>query len=290
VLGAALTTASRLPDPVGEGLSDAVRRVAGPDNVPRWDRRLPRGGRRRQPVPADDAVALFLPSCTGSLFAAETGDGVSTAFLALCRRAGVSITVPEGIAGLCCGTPWKSKGRSRGYAAMKDRVRDVLRAADPDGRFPVVMDASSCSEGLRELLSQPVDGNPVEVLDSVSFAARALLPALDVTRRIPRLAVHPTCSSVRSATSGDLRTIADAISDQAQVPVDWGCCAFAGDRGLLHPELTASATQRQAEQVIAMDADAFASSNRTCELAMTRATGKPYRHILELLEEATRPL
>jgi D-lactate dehydrogenase len=40
---------------------------------------------------------------------------------------------------------------------------------------------------------------------------------------------------------------------------------------------------------MAMDADAFASSNRTCELAMTRATGRPYRHILELLEEATRP-
>ena len=30
--------------------------------------------------------------------------------------------------------------------------------------------------------------------------------------------------------------------------------------------------------------------NRTCELGMTRATGHPYRHLLEVLEEATRPL
>ena len=34
---------------------------------------------------------------------------------------------------------------------------------------------------------------------------------------------------------------------------------------------------------------AYASVNRTCEIGMTRATGKPYRHILELLAEATRP-
>ncbi len=29
-------------------------------------------------------------------------------------------------------------------------------------------------------------------------------------------------------------------------PDDWGCCAFAGDRGMLHPELTASATAAEA--------------------------------------------
>jgi D-lactate dehydrogenase len=38
-----------------------------------------------------------------------------------------------------------------------------------------------------------------------------------------------------------------------------------------------------------MGATAHASCNRTCELGMTRATGEPYRHILELLEELTRP-
>jgi D-lactate dehydrogenase len=41
--------------------------------------------------------------------------------------------------------------------------------------------------------------------------------------------------------------------------------------------------------VRALDADAHASCNRTCELGLTRATGADYRHVLELLEEATRP-
>lgn len=35
------------------------------------------------------------------------------------------------------------------------------------------------------------------------------------------------------------------------------------------------------------DFAAHASVNRTCELGLTRATGKPYRHPLELLDEVT---
>ena len=72
------------------------------------------------------------------------------------------------------------------------------------------------------------------------------------------------------------------------MPLDAGCCAFAGDRGMLHPELTASATAREAAEVISRNHDAYVSTNRTCEIGMTRATGKPYRHALELLAELTR--
>lgn len=79
------------------------------------------------------------------------------------------------------------------------------------------------------------------------------------------------------------------MAHRVTVPTEWSCCAFAGDRGLLHPELTASATREYASSVRGLEADAFVSSNRTCELGMTRATSRPYRHVLELLEEATRP-
>ena len=72
------------------------------------------------------------------------------------------------------------------------------------------------------------------------------------------------------------------------VPDDWGCCAFAGDRGILQPELTSSATSLEASEVRRLGGEAHASLNRTCELGITRATGTPYRHILELLDEATR--
>ena len=76
------------------------------------------------------------------------------------------------------------------------------------------------------------------------------------------------------------------------MPPDAGCCGFAGDRGMLHPELTAAATRPEALDVAAIGPDAgvtaYVSTNRTCELGMTRATGRTYRHVLEVLEEATR--
>jgi D-lactate dehydrogenase len=54
---------------------------------------------------------------------------------------------------------------------------------------------------------------------------------------------------------------------------------------MLHPELTASATRQQAAEITAVDAAAHASCNRTCEIGMTQATGRPYRHVLEILAE-----
>lgn len=81
---------------------------------------------------------------------------------------------------------------------------------------------------------------------------------------------------------------AAVVADDVRIPDDWTCCGFAGDRGMLHPALTASATAREANEVLQAGSDAHASVNRTCELGMTRATGVPYRHILEILEEVTR--
>jgi D-lactate dehydrogenase len=52
--------------------------------------------------------------------------------------------------------------------------------------------------------------------------------------------------------------------------------------------LTASATAAEAAEITAGTYDAYVSDNRTCELGLSRATGRPYRHVLELLEECTR--
>ena len=98
-----------------------------------------------------------------------------------------------------------------------------------------------------------------------------------------------TCSSTQMGLNPALQAVGAAVASTVTVPDAWGCCGFAGDRGMLHPELTASATGAEAAEVRALDAEAHASCNRTCEIGMTRATGKEYRHVLELLEEATRP-
>lgn len=262
--------------------SNLGRALLGEDLVPQWSADLPSGGRPRRPLPDEAATVVFLPSCTGSMFGGDTS--ATDAFLALCQRAGVRVSVPDEIASLCCGMPWSSKGLADGASVMARKLHESLWEASRDGVLPIVSDAASCSEGLVKTLS----GSGLTVEDAVPFTARVLVPRLTIRQVAHRLALHPTCSSTRSGDNEALRILAAAVASEVFVPPSWSCCAFAGDRGLLHPELTASATQVQAAEVRAYAADAHASCNRTCELGMSRAVGATYRHVLTLMEEASR--
>jgi D-lactate dehydrogenase len=86
-----------------------------------------------------------------------------------------------------------------------------------------------------------------------------------------------------------LEAIARKCSGEVFVPASAGCCAFAGDRGFMFPELTASAAAGEAAEIKAHKHAGCYSSSRTCEIGMTRHTGEVYRSYLYLLETATRP-
>ncbi|WP_440709473.1 FAD-binding and (Fe-S)-binding domain-containing protein [Herbiconiux sp. YIM B11900] len=295
--GAALTVTSTLPDaaaPLLTGPNRLARAVVGDDVLPLWSPELPGGGGKRSrsgSLGRTDAApeAVYVPACVNTMFGpAGGGPGVQQSFEELCERAGVAITVPTDIDSLCCGTPWSSKGLPEGAAIMRDRVLGSLRRATRDGELPIVSDASSCTEGFLHIVETDTALPRLRVIDAVAFVAERILPALPEHEKLESLAVHPTCSSTRLGLNASLTAVAGAVASTVVIPEDWGCCAFAGDRGMLHPELTASATRVQAAEVRAANASAHASCNRTCELGMTRATGEQYQHVLELLAAATR--
>jgi D-lactate dehydrogenase len=298
--GVALTVADALPAPLVRGVTHLGRAVLGADTVPLYDGALPRGG-SQPPRPATPANAqvVFFGACIGTMFGAEAdGNGSRDALHAVLDRAGIVMAIPEENGGLCCGTPWKSKGHLDGYRLMSDRVLASLWEASRHGALPVVCDAASCTEGLDVMLAQAVKSDPryrgLRIEDATTYVAREVLPGLSVSAKLASIAVHPTCSTTALGTTGALKTIAAAVADEVFIPEGWGCCAFAGDRGMLHPELTASATAEESAEVADADRarggfDAFVSANRTCEIGMTRATGRPYRHVIEVLEELTRP-
>jgi D-lactate dehydrogenase len=122
------------------------------------------------------------------------------------------------------------------------------------------------------------------------------LPKLKVVEPLGSIAVHPTCSTVQIGAKVDMVALAGACASEVLVPTLWGCCAFAGDRGMLHPELTASATRDEAREVAEAERlhgrpfDAYVSANRTCEMGISRATGRRYRHVLEVLAELANPV
>lgn len=284
--GTALTIAAKVPSILPVAATTAGRALLGADTLPRYSAELPPGGSRRTVLTATDADAVYFGSCTTTMFGpAGEGDGVAESFQRLCARADITLATPDDLPSLCCGTPWKSKGLTDGYTAMRDRVAASLRTATDGGRLPVVSDASSCTEGLEVLLEAAGEAG-IRVIDAVAFADEFVLPQLPAGTRVESLTVHPTCSSTRLGINPALLRVASAAAETVVVPEDWGCCAFAGDRGMLHPELTASATAAEADEARRAGAVEHASLNRTCELGMTRATAAPYRHVLEVLDDA----
>jgi D-lactate dehydrogenase len=297
----ALNMAASLPAPLVTGATKVARRVGGEEAVPLWTADLPPGGPARRRLTdqeteskADrEADAVFFSACVGSMFGTTSRDaGAGRAFAELTRLAGVRLAVPPGLDSLCCGTPWQSKGLRSGHDTMRQRVLPALWEASRHGELPVVCDASSCTEGLTSsVAAASAEAGPygkLRVIDAVEFVSQYVLPRIEVKRRLPSLALHPTCSSARLGLDHALRSVASAVADEVVVPQAWGCCAFAGDRGLLHPELTAAATTAESAELAGRTYAAYASCNRTCEIGMTRATGHDYRNILELVWEAVR--
>lgn len=230
-------------------------------------------GRKRLARLSSNPEVIYLPSCTSELF----GPSNSDVFLDLCKRAKITVYIPDGIENICCGTPWKSKGMSDGAKIMQEKNNQLLRTL-AELNIPIVTDSSSCTEGFINSFGGR------KVMDSTEFIAAHLLSKLRI-KKVSELVVHPTCSSAKINESAGLLAVARALSDRVIVPPNWGCCGFAGDRGLIHPELTASATADEAAFVKSIGARFHISNNRTCEMAMSAAVGSQYVSALQLLHQ-----
>ncbi|MGA4508557.1 FAD-binding and (Fe-S)-binding domain-containing protein [Propionibacteriaceae bacterium G1746] len=289
---AAMSVVDALPAPVVEVPLNAARTVVSHELLPALSPELPSGGARRHASRRDvDAEVVYLPACVQTMFGDPDGIPLQDRVLSLLDAAGVSVTMPEAVASLCCGTPWKSKGYQTGFDTMSRKLADELFEATDGGRLPVISDAVSCTEGMLVSLEHQSSRLPrgvhLQVLDVTTYLA-GLADRLPPTRRVARAAVHPTCASTQLGTTKDMLALARLVADEVVVPTDWRCCAFAGDRGLLHPELTASATAGEAAELAGQQFDLYLSSNRTCEMGMTRATGQTYRHVVSALDDAVR--
>jgi D-lactate dehydrogenase len=246
----------------------------------------------------EDAAAVYLPACINRIFGNPPGVAqdlsLPQALVALSARAGLPLWIPPDAAGHCCATPWSSKGYRRGQDHMAAKTAAALWRWSDQAALPVVIDASSCALGLLADVAPRLPEEErerferIEVLDSIAWAHDRLLARLTVTEKVGSVAVHPTCSAVQLGLAGKLRAIAGELAEQVVVPAASTCCGMAGDRGLLHPELPASALRDAAAELAPMRIDEHVCSNRTCEIGLQQATGAPYASFVLLLERLTR--
>jgi D-lactate dehydrogenase len=126
----------------------------------------------------------------------------------------------------------------------------------------------------------------MKIMDAVEFLHDMVMPRATVKTKQQHIVLHPVCSLEKMKTVEKFVNLARNFAENVTVPVNTGCCGMAGDRGFLIPELTTSATHPEATEVAMKKFDAYYSSTKTCEMAMSEAVKENYESILYLVDES----
>lgn len=277
--------ASVLGSGVAEQLTNVAHTVVA---SPRWNRHLGSAATVKERFTTTDDVVYF-PTCTTRTIGAKNGESVADVFLRLCSKAGISVRIPNNVQSVCCGNVFQSKGYNDAHQQSVTAFATMLYEVSDNGKLPIVIDSSSCTYSV--LQSQLNNNNPafntlraLTIIDITNYTQQTILPKVTITQKVPTVVLHPVCANTKLGNTNVLHQLASACANNVIIPHTAGCCGFAGDRGLLYPELTTAATQAEAQEVQQYNADGYYSTNTTCEIAMTQATGKDYRNILYLLD------
>jgi D-lactate dehydrogenase len=279
-------------------VTEIARSVISPDLIPTVPGPMPCPAKKLPATSMENAHAVYFPACINRMFgrnlSADTGPSLPEALLAVSERAGRPLWIPSDVQGICCSTPFHSKGYAKAHQFMTSLIANALWRWSDGGKIPIVVDANSCTLGIIENVAEELPPEErerfakIRVLDSISWC-RELLPQLTIKEKLQHVVLHPTCSMMHLHLVNDLEEIAKNLAHTVEIPIGASCCGTAGDRGLLHPEIVRSATQDEKQSLPKQPADAYLSANRTCEMGMLQATGYPYESFIFSLEKLSRP-
>ena len=119
-------------------------------------------------------------------------------------------------------------------------------------------------------------------MDIVEYLSKCLT-AIDLPKLQKVITLHPTCSTEKMGDSGSMEILANAITETVYKPIHWGCCGFAGDKGMNTPELNQSAVKRELNEVEGIP-EGY-STSRTCEMGMSGEGDPHYRSLAYLVHE-----
>jgi len=267
-------------------MTGGLRRLSG-NRIPPWTPLTPRAARFAPPKNANDGEPIvYFPSCAARSMGPARGDAVTETVPGvtdrLLRRAGFAPVYPRGMASLCCGQPFESKGLLDVADEKSAELEAALRAASDGGRLPIVFDTSPCAYRMKRFLE-----GRLAVLDITEALQELVLPRLRIEPLAATVAVHPVCSVRKQGLDGNLRAVAAACATEVVQPERVGCCGWAGDKGWTVPELNAHALRDLRPSLPANCTQGY-SSSRTCEIGLAMHSGIPYRSIVHLVEAASR--
>ncbi|WP_113663368.1 FAD-binding and (Fe-S)-binding domain-containing protein [Pedobacter nanyangensis] len=242
------------------------------------------------------AKVVYFPTCISRIMGDVDRDekGVMQLFLDVSKKADIAVIIPMSIQTQCCGQIYSSKGFKDAYTYTVNKTISELWETTQGGRYPVVLDITSCTQTLtncRPALSlvNKKKFDALKIIDSLAYLHDYIVPKVRISKKKSRIVLHPVCS-LQKMDGLDRRftAIAKHFADEVMLPLFAGCCGMAGDRGFIYPELTKSAMLLEKDEVCSSKVyEGYYSSSKTCEMALSEAIGENYQSILKLADECT---
>ncbi|MBD3274733.1 MAG: 4Fe-4S dicluster domain-containing protein, partial [Candidatus Marinimicrobia bacterium] len=266
--------------------------------LPGWNPYFPEAARftiQSENVQESQPDLIYFPSCLNRHLGDLPGEHSSLptvrAFEEILKKAGLQFRYPQKMDQLCCGTPWQSKGFTSAYKQMAEKTVRKLWKSTNAGQIPVVMDTSPCTNTMKHY-DEILSGNELEqwralvIYDIMEYLDQIVLHRIQPVKKKQKVVLHPTCSTRKMEHTHVMQSIARRCAEEVHIPLNSNCCGFAGDRGLLYPELTQSATAREGDEIRGITATGgYYSSSRTCEAALSSAAEVSYQSIIQLVHD-----
>lgn len=199
--------------------------------------------------------------------------------VSLLGKAGYEVIFPENMSSLCCGTIWESKGMPEIADRKTAELEEALWQASEQGRYPILCDQSPCLHRMEHKIKR------MRLYEPSEFILGFLTDRLDFHQTDTPVAIHLTCSMRLMHKTGKMLELARMCSTNVIVPEGVGCCGFAGDKGMTHPELNKYALRKLKAQVKGVPVGY--SNSRTCEIGLATNSGIPYVSIAYLVNRST---
>jgi len=237
---------------------------------------------------SSELKVVYFPSCLNQTMGVDKASmcmrPLAEEMTDLLQKAGYEVIFPENMDHLCCGTIWESKGLPDIAEKKVKQLEDALYKASEGGKYPIVCDQSPCLHRMKQHMTK------VRLYESVEFIWTFLRDKLKFTQTDVPVALHLTCSTKLMKIDRMMCDLAAMCSTSVLIPEGVGCCGFAGDKGMTHPELNAYALRKLRGQIEAKGVETGYSNSRTCEIGLQTHSDIPYRSIVYLVNSCTRPV
>lgn len=270
---------------LGNTLMGAVGKGLHAMGLPLWTPETPLPLKMRKPAsPESPLKVVYFPSCLNQTMAQAPADTVKPLVeetVELLGKAGFEVIFPPRMEKLCCGTIWESKGMPEVADKKLRELEESLLEASAQGEYPVLCDQSPCLHRMRKGIKT------MHLYEPAEFLLRFVAPRLEFHPTDTPVAVHVTCSTRLMGLKDSLVELARKCSNNVYVPEEIGCCAYAGDKGMTHPELNAYALRKLKQALKEHGIKEGYSNSRTCEIGLSTNGGITYRSIVYLVNACT---